>query len=193
MTSRLSLLAALALLAAPLAAQTAAPAPAPAPGPQVGDVAPDFTLAAATQAGVAAKPVHLADLKGRTVVIAFFPKARTSGCTIQMKAYRDRYDELFHGGKAVTLLAISRDPADTLAAWARDEKFPFTFVSDVDGKAGALYATLAQGRPYESRVAFVIGPDGKIAKVFRPFREIDPTAYTDLGAAVEAAAQVKAK
>lgn len=194
MIPRLSPLAArcalVALLASPLAAQTPAPAPV---GPQAGDVAPDFTLAAATQAGVSAKPVRLADLKGRTVVVAFFPKARTSGCTIQMKAYRDRYAELFHSGKSVTLLAISRDPADTLAAWAKDEKFPFTFVSDADGKAGELYATLTQGRPYESRVAFVIGPDGKIAKVFRPFREVDPTAYTDLGAAVEAAMQVKAK
>jgi peroxiredoxin Q/BCP len=60
---------------APLAAQ--APAQADV-GPKVGDVAPDFTLPASTKAGLA-KPVHLADLKGQVVVLAFFPKARTSG------------------------------------------------------------------------------------------------------------------
>jgi peroxiredoxin Q/BCP len=48
-------------------------------GPNVGDVAPDFSLAGATQAGLTAKPVHLADFRGQTVVLAFFPKARTKG------------------------------------------------------------------------------------------------------------------
>ena len=69
------------LLAAPLAAQQpAAPPPPPAPTPlAVGVEAPDFTLPAATKAGVSAKPVHLADLRGKTVVIAFFYKARTGG------------------------------------------------------------------------------------------------------------------
>lgn len=60
-----------------LVAQT--PAPQPMPGPAVGDLAPDFTLPASTKDGRLAKPVHLADLKGQVVVLAFFPKARTSG------------------------------------------------------------------------------------------------------------------
>jgi peroxiredoxin Q/BCP len=47
--------------------------------PKVGDVAPDFTLAGATKAGLTEKPIHLSDLKGQTVVLAFFPKARTKG------------------------------------------------------------------------------------------------------------------
>jgi len=69
----------LGLASAPLAAQTAqtqAPAPTPL---TVGTEAPDFTLPAATEAGVSAKPVRLADLRGQTVVIAFFFKARTGG------------------------------------------------------------------------------------------------------------------
>jgi peroxiredoxin Q/BCP len=69
----------LGLAAAPLAAQTPqtqAPAPTPL---AVGTEAPDFTLPAATEAGVSAKPVRLADLRGQTVVIAFFFKARTGG------------------------------------------------------------------------------------------------------------------
>jgi peroxiredoxin Q/BCP len=64
------------LLAGPALAQ--GQAPAQDVGPKVGDVAPDFTLPASTKAGLA-KPVHLADLKGQVVVLAFFPKARTSG------------------------------------------------------------------------------------------------------------------
>jgi cytochrome oxidase Cu insertion factor (SCO1/SenC/PrrC family) len=71
----------LALAAAPLAAQQPAPPPAP-PQPTplaVGTEAPDFTLSAATMAGVSAKPVHLKDLRGKTVVLAFFFKARTGG------------------------------------------------------------------------------------------------------------------
>ena len=69
----------LGLAAAPLAAQTPQ-TPAPVPTPlAVGTEAPDFTLPAATEAGVSAKPVRLADLRGQTVVIAFFFKARTGG------------------------------------------------------------------------------------------------------------------
>lgn len=176
------------LAAAPVAAQTA-PAPAPR-GPQVGDVAPDFTLPGATKDGVTGKPVTLSALKGRTVVLAFFPRARTSGCTIQMKAYRDQYATLFGGGKDVTLLAISTDSASALASWAKDEAFPFTFVGDAGFTAGKSYGVIADGRSMASRVLFVIGPDGKIAKVMRPFREVDPTAYTELGEAIAAAGHV---
>ena len=66
---RMRLFAALAALAGPLGAQ----------GPKVGDVAPDFTLPGATKDGVLAKPIRLSDFKGNTVVLAFFPKARTGG------------------------------------------------------------------------------------------------------------------
>lgn len=158
---------------------------AQAAGPAVGDVAPDFTLPFATADGVAKAPLSLASLKGKTVVLAFFPKARTSGCTIQMRAYRDRYKEIF--GDDVVLLAISRDSAAAQASWAADEHFPFRFVSDVDAVAGRLYGTQAEGRAWESRVLFVVGRDGRVATVMRPFREIDPTAYDELKAALTAA------
>jgi peroxiredoxin Q/BCP len=61
-------------------AQTpATAAPAQPVGPQVGDAAPDFTLPASTKDGKLAQPIHLAALKGQVVVLAFFPRARTSG------------------------------------------------------------------------------------------------------------------
>ena len=165
---------ALVLLAAPLAAQ----------GPAVGDMAPDFTLAVASMDGVAAAPLTLSSLRGKPVVIAFFPRARTGGCTIQMKAYRDRYTEIF--GNDVHLLAISTDAPEALASWAKDEAFPYRFVSDKDGVAGRAYGTLAEGRSAASRVLFVLDAEGKIAKIMRPFREIDPTAYDELTSAVQA-------
>ncbi|HEX3926418.1 MAG TPA: redoxin domain-containing protein [Gemmatimonadales bacterium] len=178
-----SLLAVAALVPFTLSAQGSAPAAMP----KVGDMAPNFTLTAATVNGISAKPVTLSSLHGKTVVLAFFPKQRSSGCTIQMKAYRDKYDSVFGGGKHVALFAISVDSAKDLASWAQQEKFPFTFLSDAGPHtAGHLYATLGS-RPYENRVVFVIAPNGKISSVMNPFNEVDPTQYTALHDAIEAA------
>lgn len=171
----LALLALLASLPVALAAQ----------GPAVGDVLPSVVLPVASRDGVAAKPLDVASLKGKVVVLAFFPRARTSGCTIQMKAYRDRYAELF--GTDVELIAISTDTPDALAAWAKDENFPFRFGADVNARIGKRFDVAMMGGMADSRVLFVVGKDGRVAKVMRPFREIDPTAYTELKEAIAAA------
>ncbi len=68
-----------ALLALAVATPAMAQDPAPSSGPKVGDMAPDFTLPASTQAGVSQRPVRLSELRGQVVVIAFFPKSRTRG------------------------------------------------------------------------------------------------------------------
>lgn len=68
-----------ALAAFALASPAVAQDPAPAGGPKVGDIAPDFTLPASTQAGVNPTPIRLSELRGQVVVIAFFPKSRTRG------------------------------------------------------------------------------------------------------------------
>jgi len=167
----------------------AAPA-APGAQPAVGAMAPDFTLPGATSAGVLAKPVQLSALRGRTVVLAFFPKARTSGCTVQMKTYRDQYATLFGGGKDVTLLAISTDADSTLASWAKDEAFPFTFLSDIGGTVGKQYGAFNPKSSMDNRVLLVIAPDGKVSYVASPFREVDPTSYSILDAELKKAAGV---
>jgi peroxiredoxin len=105
-----------------------------------------------------------------------------------MNAYRDQYATLFHGGKDVVLLAISADSAQTLASWAKDSGYPFTFLSDPRGDAGKLYGAWLPDDKLDNRSVFVVGPDGKIAYRATPFREVDPTAYEELGAAVTAAA-----
>lgn len=153
--------------------------------PAVGDMAPDFTLPASRGGQVLPQPVKLSDYRGKTVVLAFYPKSRTSGCTVQMEAYRDRYATLFHGGKDVTLIAISADDAPTQASWATDEKFSWTFASDVGGAAGMKYAAYNPDYKLDMRTLYIVGPDGKIAYVARPFKEMAETSYTDLGAALD--------
>lgn len=100
-----------------------------------------------------------------------------------MNAYRDQYATLFNGGKGVTLLAVSVDADTTLAAWAGEADYPFVFLSDTDGTMGRLYGAWT-GR-LDNRSLFVIGPDGKIQHRQAPFREIDPTAYRELEAAID--------
>ena len=83
---------------------------------KVGDAAPDFTVPTVTMAGLEAKPFTLSAHKGETVILAFFPKARTSGCTMQMESYRDKYAEVFQSGKKVTLIGVSVDPDSALTS-----------------------------------------------------------------------------
>ena len=101
-----------------------------------------------------------------------------------MHAYRDQYAQLFHDGRNVVLVAISVDPADVLAAWARDDEFPFLFASDTGSVVGRMYGAYVPRYKLDNRTLFIVGPDGKIAYRAAPFREIDPTSYTELGVAL---------
>jgi peroxiredoxin Q/BCP len=105
-----------------------------------------------------------------------------------MDAYRDQYATLFRNGKKVVLLAVSVDPDTALASWARDKQYPFRFLSDPDGAMGKAYGAWEGKYKLDNRTLFVVGRDGKIAWVADPFREIDPTAYTELKAAIDRAA-----
>lgn len=101
-----------------------------------------------------------------------------------MQAYRDQYAQLFQTGRNVVLIAISADRDTALASWARDLEAPFLFASDTGAVVGKMYGALASRPGVTNRNLFVVGPDGKIAYRATPFREIDPTAYTELGAAI---------
>ncbi len=172
-----------ALVAIPASAQqpTMAASQAPKPGPEAGAVAPDFTGPGASRDGTLKAPIHLADLKGKTVVLAFFPRARTGGCTQQMTQYRDQYATLYDGGRNIVLLGISNDPDTTLANWAREQSFPFQFVSDIDGAIGRSYGTMTETSKQEQRYVYVIAPDGKIAYTKKPFSPFTPAQYDTLG------------
>src|SRR5574337_1968549 len=101
-----------------------------------------------------------------------------------MEAYRDQYATLFNGGKNVVVIAMSVDPDTTLAAWAHEESFPVLFASDSGGAIGRRYGVYNDKYKLDTRVLFVIGPDGKVTYRAMPFRELVGAAYSELGDAV---------
>lgn len=157
----------------------------PEPGPKVGDLAPDFSLRGATRAGLLAAPVSLSKFKGQTVVVAFFPRARTTGCTAQMTTFRDQWASLFNGGNGIHVIAISMDADTTQANWAKQASLPMTFASDAKGDAGKAYGAYPWREGMENRLLFVVGPDGRISYTAKPFKPLSADAYTELGAAVK--------
>jgi peroxiredoxin Q/BCP len=102
-----------------------------------------------------------------------------------MNAYRDQYAQLFKGGKNVVLIAISADVDTAQQSWARDAEFPFLFASDTGSAVGKAYGAYLGKYQLDNRTLFIVGADGKIAWRATPFREIDPTAYTELSAAID--------
>jgi thioredoxin-dependent peroxiredoxin len=170
-------------LALPALLHAQAPAAPAATGPAVGDMAPAFTIQAIGKTG-AARPVTLASLRGKTVVLAFFPRVRTSGCTAQMHAYRDRFADIFGTSGNVTLIAISTDSAAAQQSWAQSDNLPMLFGSDVDGAVGTAYGAFDATRRYDRRMLYVIAPDGKISYTAKPFRELVEASYGELTQAV---------
>lgn len=106
-----------------------------------------------------------------------------------MEAYRDQYASIFNGGDDVVLLGISTDAPEELHGWAEEADFPFVFASDPGAEVGQMYGAfraMNDGTYIDNRTVFVIDPDGVIRWVAAPFREIDPTAYAELDAAIDA-------
>ena len=101
-----------------------------------------------------------------------------------MNAYRDQYAQVFNKGRNVVLIAISADVDTALASWAHDADYPVVFGSDTGSAVGKAYGAYNAQYKLDNRNLFVVGPDGRIAYRATPFREIDPTSYTDLGAAI---------
>jgi thioredoxin-dependent peroxiredoxin len=130
-----------------------------------GDQAPDFS--AATNGGGMAS---LADFKGRNVVLYFYPRDDTSGCTKEACAFRDHFAEFKRRGAVV--LGVSTDPVKSHDKFAAKYKLPFTLLADEDKKIGQAYGTWGEksfmGRKYLGtyRVTFLIGPDGRIRKIW---------------------------
>lgn len=179
-------LGAVTLAVAALAALEAEPAAAQN-APAVATQAPDFTSSGVTRYGALDHQVKLSDFRGKTVVLAFFPKARTKGCTIQMESYRDQYQKLFNGGRDVVVMGISADPDSALVNWAREADFPVLFVSDVEGKIGSLYGAWNAERKYDTRALFIVAPDGKITYTVPNFNVLSADAYAELAAEVSKA------
>ena len=143
---------------------------------QTGDQAPDFTLP--DQEGT---PVKLSDLRGQTVVLYFYPKADTPGCTTQACGVRDHRPDYEHANAVV--LGVSPDPVTAVSKF--DQKFGlgFPLLADEHHEVAEAYGVWVEknryGRTYmgNERTTFVIGPDGKITDVFR---NVKPAEHDEL-------------
>jgi peroxiredoxin Q/BCP len=134
--------------------------------PEPGDTAPDFTLP--DQDG---NPVTLSALEGRNVVLYFYPKADTPGCTTQACGVRDHRGD-YEAANAV-VLGVSPDPPKALAKFADKYGLPFTLLGDERHEVAEQYGVWVEksmyGKTYMGmeRSSFVIGPDGTVTHVFR--------------------------
>ena len=155
--------------------------------PDVGQAAPDFSAAWADATGPRVAPVSLRDLRGKVVVLAFYPKDRTSGCTAELTKFRDQYSTMF--GSDVVVLPISADSVPSHVAWSSDMKFPFALVSDPSLALADQYGSRMAGRPYANRTVFVVGRDGRIVYRDLKFSALSEDAYTQLASAVAKARQ----
>ncbi|MDO8565507.1 MAG: thioredoxin-dependent thiol peroxidase [bacterium] len=133
--------------------------------PKVGLKAPDFTLP--DQDG---KTHKLSQYKGKWVLLYFYPKDDTPGCTIEACTIRDQFQD-FKKIKAV-VLGVSKDSVESHRKFADAYKLPFTLLSDEDKKVIKKYGVWGEknmmGRKYMGvkRMSYLIGPDGKIKKVY---------------------------
>ena len=126
----------------------------------VGDLAPDFTLS--DQTGT---PVRLQDLIGRkTVVLYFYPKDETPGCTIEARAFRDSYEQF--SAKDAEVVGVSSDSVRSHRSFARRYNLPFLLLSDRDGAVRRLYGVEKTLGLLPGRVTYVIDQTGVVRHVY---------------------------
>jgi thioredoxin-dependent peroxiredoxin len=149
-------------------ATTAAAPPTSAAAPlAVGSPPPDVTATASD-----GTPIHLAALKGKPVVVYFYPKDETPGCTKEACSFRDAWDKLSKTG--VVLIGVSADSDDSHKAFAAHHKLPFLLVSDKTGSIAASFGVPVH-EGFTSRQSFVIGADGNVKKIYR---KVDVTVHS---------------
>ncbi len=143
---------------------------------EAGAKAPDFTLP--DQSG---EEVSLSALEGETVVLYFYPRADTPGCTTQACGVRDRGAEYKAAGARV--IGISPDPVEAVAKFAGKFDLDFTLLADADHAVADAYGTWVEksmyGKKYMGvqRATLIVGPDGRIAKVFP---KVSPKTHDDV-------------
>jgi thioredoxin-dependent peroxiredoxin len=141
-----------------------------------GSPAPDFTLP--DQDG---NEVSLANLRGETTVLYFYPRADTPGCTTQACSVRDHSADYEKAG--VRVIGISPDPVKAIKKFADKQSLDFTLLADEDHAVAEKYGTWVEksmyGKKYMGvqRATFVIDPEGKVAKVFP---KVSPKTHDDV-------------
>ena len=116
------------------------------------------------------KTVNLSDYAGKPVVLFFYPKADTPGCTIEACGFRDTFEKLQAAGTVV--LGISRDTPKEQAKFRAKYGLPYTLLADVDEKVCKQFGVLKEKNMYGKKVmgiartTFLIGPDGTLVHIF---------------------------
>jgi peroxiredoxin Q/BCP len=159
---------------------------------KAGDMAPPFSTQMVT--GDTQAPVSLADFHGKKVILYFYPKDETSGCTKEACAFRDGYSRYTNAGLVV--LGCSVDSADAHKDFIKKNGLPFPLLLDPDKKIATAYGA-ANGIPIlglDRRVTYVIDENGKIIKVYP---SVDPSTHAtqilgDLGVSSASAAPAAA-
>ena len=142
---------------------------------KAGDVAPDFS--AATNGG---GKISLADFKGKNVILYFYPRDDTPGCTKEASAFRDHFADFKRQGAVV--LGVSIDPVKSHDKFVEKFKLPFSLLADEDKKIVMAYGVWGRksfmGRKYlgTHRVTFLIGPDGRIKKIWPEVKPVEHAA-----------------
>jgi peroxiredoxin Q/BCP len=132
---------------------------------QVNDKAPEFTLQDEN-----GKEVSLKGLRGKVVVLYFYPRADTPGCTIEACEFRDTYKQMQKTG--AVLLGISPDTPKAQKKFQEKFYLPFTLLADADKKVAIAFDVLKEKNMYGKKVmgvvrtTFIIAPDGKIRHIF---------------------------
>ncbi len=132
---------------------------------QIGDNAPDFTLADAN-----GNPVSLSDFLGSRVILYFYPRDNTPGCTKEACSFRDTYPD--YQSHNIVILGVSNDDAKSHQKFIRKHQLPFPLLCDPDGTVATLYGSYGlkkfMGKEYMGvyRHTFVLAPDGKIEKIY---------------------------
>jgi thioredoxin-dependent peroxiredoxin len=132
---------------------------------QIGDRAPDIELR--TDSGA---PFRLSDLKGKRVVLYFYPKANTPGCTTEACEFRNDLKQFTKKGAVV--VGISPDKPSAQASFKEKYELPFTLLADEEKAAAEAFGVWKEKNMYGKKVmgiersTFVIGPDGKIEKIY---------------------------
>ncbi|MCC5920676.1 MAG: thioredoxin-dependent thiol peroxidase [Cyclobacteriaceae bacterium] len=141
---------------------------------EVGDVAPDFTARDQDD-----EMFKLSDYRGKKVILYFYPKDNTPGCTAQACNLRDHYDQLQAEGYEV--LGVSTDSSKSHRKFIEKQNLPFRLIADEDKAVHELYGTWAEKKMYGKtymgtvRTTFVIDEEGKISEVIGKVKTKDHT------------------
>jgi thioredoxin-dependent peroxiredoxin len=134
-----------------------------------GQPAPDFELRTDT-----GETVRLADLRGKPVVLYFYPRDDTPGCTKQACGIRDEYAAF--RAKGAEVFGVSVDTEAAHRKFRSKYQLPFTLLADPDRTLGEAYGVSREGQATYERSTFVIGPDGTVVKVLR---RVKPELHAD--------------